>query len=76
MKEITHNDILQLRHSFKEYCNTAEQHQFPILLMIDINMQRTLRYYQNPNRAIDQGNMNAMFRAVLKVMGKDYSAYC
>lgn len=75
MLTITREDIWKLRRRFEAYCKTAEQYQFPLLLIIDAKMKRTLRYYSNPDRVVDQENMNAMFRTVLHVIGEDNSAY-
>ena len=43
MKMITVKDCEDLREKFEKYCETAEQHQFPLLLMIDIMMQKTMK---------------------------------
>ena len=31
MKEITVQDCLELKNKFDQYCQTAEQHEFPML---------------------------------------------
>ena len=76
MKKITIEDILELKEKFDKYLITAEQHEFVILAMIDLKLNNTIKTIQSNNNEIkDQKEARAMFRTILKVMGKDCSEY-
>ena len=76
MKEITIEDVLELKEKFDKYLITAEQHEFVILAMIDLKLNNTIKTIQSNNNEIkDQKEARAMFRTILKVMGKDCSEY-
>ena len=75
MQEITVQDCVQLREKFLKYCNTAEQHQFPMLAMINVKLDSTLEKLQQENKVTNQSEARAMFRVVLKVIGEDFSEY-
>lgn len=74
-KEITLRDCLDLKTEFDKYCETAEQHQFPILAMVNIRMDNTLAGLKQRGRVENQKDIRAMFRVVLKIMGRDFSEY-
>lgn len=74
MKHIEVNECYDLYLKFQEYTETAETYEFPLLALIDVNMQNTLEDYEE-NGIDSQENANAMFRVVLKAMGEDYSEY-
>jgi hypothetical protein len=74
MKQITLEDCKQLQGKFKKYCETAEQHQFGLLLMVDMMMEKTIRSLERGEQTT-QKNLCAMFRVVLRTMGEDYSQY-
>ena len=75
MKEITVQDCVQLREKFLKYCDTAEQHQFPMLAMINVKLDSTLDTIQSENKVTNQKEARAMFRVVLKIIGEDFSEY-
>ena len=76
MKEITIEDVLELKEKFDKYLITAEQHEFVILAMIDLKLNNTIKTIQSNNNEIkDQKEARAMFRTILKVMGEDCSEY-
>ena len=76
MKEISIEDILELKEKFDKYLITAEQHEFVILAMIDLKLNNTIKTIQSNNNEIkDQKEARAMFRTILKVIGKDCSEY-
>lgn len=76
MKKITIEDVLELKEKFDKYLITAEQHEFVILAMIDLKLNNTIKAIQSNNNEIkDQKEARAMFRTILKVMGKDCSEY-
>ena len=75
MKEITIQDCDNLRERFDEYTKTAEQHEFPILFIVDMRLRNTLNHYHKLGSIEDQKEARAMFRSVLKVIGEDFSEY-
>ena len=68
---ITKEDILNLQKELKEYCNSAEQHEFMKLTMVDIMLEKNIQHLDT----IDNKARNAMFRVIYKLIGKDYSEY-
>lgn len=74
---ITNDDIKQLRQDFNNYVKIAEQHQFVVLMMVDIKFEQTEKEIASGEFNIEenQSELRAMFRCILKVMGKDYSEY-
>lgn len=77
MKEkiITIEDCLKLQKQLKEYCNSAEQHEFPLLLIADVKLRQSIEEMQKADKIEDQNEARAMFRVVLKLMGLNYSEY-
>lgn len=75
MKEITIQDCFELKAKFDDYCRTAEQHQFPMLLMVNIKLNQTLERIKEFNQLPPQEVCRSMFRVVLKIIGEDCSAY-
>ncbi len=75
MKEITITDCEQLRTEFDKYLETAEQHEFVKLFVIDNKFKKTLTTYKQKGTVINQDEANAMFRVVLGAMGKKVSEY-
>ena len=68
---ITKEDVLNLQKEFKEYCEHAEQHEFPKLTMVDMMLERSIQRIET----IENKERNAMFRVIYKLIGKDYSDY-
>lgn len=78
MKRITVDDCYELEKEFRTYCETAEQHEFATLLMIDMKLGSSVKKFAEESKdgiVLDQRTANTMFRVVLKVMGRDYSEY-
>ena len=73
MKEITLEDCKELQEKFKNFTENAEQHTFPMLLMLDMMLSTTISQYEETG--IDQASARSMFRSVLQVIGEDYSMY-
>lgn len=68
MPEITMDDCKKLHERFKKYTETAEQHEFPILMQLDFRLQHTMATWKDP---INQTEAAAMFRVVEKYIGKE-----
>ena len=72
MKTITMNDCKELYKRFTEYTETAEQHEFAKLAMINMMLDTTMAHWSDP---VDQKEARAMFRVVLGAIGKDITPY-
>ena len=72
MADITLQHCHELRKEFESYCDTAEQHEFPLLFMVDMKMQNTLKHYESIGSVDDQKEAHSMVRVVSKVIGNDY----
>lgn len=74
-KEITVKDCDELHAKFMKYTETAEQHEFPLLAMINFRLDDTLARLRASGVVKNQKEARAMFRVVLKAIGEDASAY-
>ncbi len=75
MKTITVRDCHELRDKFESYCETAEQHEFPILAMVNLRLDATIAKIDGDGEVKNQKDARAMFRVILKIIGEDFSAY-
>lgn len=75
MKKITVADCLELKEKFQKYCETAEQHEFALLAMVNIKMDTTIAQIQAAQKVENQTDTRAMFRVVLRLIGEDFSEY-
>jgi hypothetical protein len=74
-KEITLQDCEDLYKRFEKYTETAEQHEFPHLLMVHMMLNRTMSRLRMVGKVEDQKDARAMFRVVLATIGEDNSEY-
>jgi hypothetical protein len=72
MKTITMADCRELYHRFTKYTETAEQHEFAKLAMINMMLDTTMARWSDP---IDQKEARVMFRVVLGAIGEDITPY-
>lgn len=71
MKEnITKEDVLALREELLQYAEKAEQHESPKILLIHLRMDEIIEQLDKLTR-----ELNAMFRVVYGIIGKDFSGY-
>ena len=71
MHQITKADCEQLYQKFVKYTETAEQHEFALLAMVNMMLDASkLRDWNMP-----QEEIRSMFWVVLKIIGEDCSAY-
>lgn len=75
MKTVTIEDCERLRDAFHDYAETAEQHEFPMLALVDIKLQKTIERYREAGEITNQQEARTMCRVILRVIGKDYSEY-
>ena len=69
---ITLNDCRELYNRFIQYTETAEQHEFAKLAMINMMLDTTMAHWSDP---INQKEARAMFRVVLGAIGGDITPY-
>lgn len=75
-KEITVQDCDELYAQFKKYTETAEQHEFVVLAMVNKKLDKTMADIHEAGKVtISQSEARAMFRTVLRVIHKDFSEY-
>lgn len=70
---IIKEDIIALREEFIKYTETAEQHEFPKLALINLKLDYTIKNFERIS--INDKEKNAMFRVVYRAIGKDFSEY-
>lgn len=73
MTEITKQDCENLYNDFIEFCNSVETNSsvYMFFLVLDTKMLETIKNFENTS----QEELRSMFRAILKLMKKDYSKY-
>jgi hypothetical protein len=74
-KEITVQDCEELVKKFIAYTETAEQHEFATLVIIQSALLKTMREIRKTHKVTSQKEALAMFRVVLKAIGEDASEY-
>lgn len=72
MQEIRMADCKELYNRFTKYTETAEQHEFAKLAMINMMLDTTIARWNDP---INQKEARAMFRVVLEAIGEDITPY-
>lgn len=75
MADITVSDCEKLYAQFVAYTETAEQHEFALLAVVNIMLDATMAQVRACGEVRNQKDTRAMFRVVLKVIGEDYSKY-
>ena len=77
MKNITREDIVNLRKEFNEFIETANPMLFPLILMADLNFDRVESLIESGEYIIEdnQYDLRSMFRCILHLMDKDFSEY-
>lgn len=71
MAEITVKDCEELYDRFIKYTQTAEQHEFARLAIVNARLDESKRLGWD----MPQKERRAMFRVVLKIIGGDYTQY-
>lgn len=69
--DITKEDVLNLREELLQYAEKAEQHEFPKILFVHIKIDETIEQFD----MFTNKDLNAMFRVVYDIIGKDFSEY-
>ena len=61
-----------LYKEFQEFANKQEQNMFPMLALLDLKMENTIKLAKNEKWLNEnQENMRAMFSSIYTVMGKE-----
>lgn len=68
---ITKEDVLALREELLKYAETAEQYEFPKIMIIHMKLDKTIEVLDR----MTMEELNAMFRVVYMIIGKDFSEY-
>lgn len=68
---ITKEDILALREELLQYAEKVEQHEFPKILFVHLKMDQSIEQFDK----LTTRDLNAMFRVVYEIIGKDFSEY-
>lgn len=69
--DITKEEVIALHEDFKQYAETAEQHELPIIAILHEHLQYSINTFDTMN-CIEK---NAMFRTVYRFVGKDYTDF-
>ena len=75
MKEITLFDCEELLSKFMQYTDTAEQHEFAMLAMVNMMLEGTMIKVRRDGEVKNQKDARAMFRVVLRIIREDFSEY-
>lgn len=75
MREITVQDCEWLEGMFLKYTETAEQYEFPCLIIVHTKLKKTLAHIRAVGTVENQSEARAMFRVVLKTIGQDASEF-
>lgn len=67
----TKEDVLALREELLQYTEKAEQHEFPKILLVHLKMNQSIDQFDK----LTTKDLNAMFRVVYGIIGKDFSEY-
>lgn len=68
---ITKEDVLALREELLQYAETSEQHEFIKILFIHCKLEESIDNFDK----LTEKDLNAMFRVVYGLIGKDFSEY-
>lgn len=61
----------QLKKKFEKYSERAEQHEFVKLMMIDIELNKTINHLEeDPNHTLSEDEFQAMVRVIARVTGE------
>ena len=75
MKIITIEDCRNLKNKFEQYCETAEQYEFVLLVILQTKLDKTLETIEKDREIKDQKEIRAMFRTILRIIGENVDDY-
>lgn len=65
------NKAEELRQELLQYAETAQPNEFPIICLLDLQLQKTSKIIET----LSTTEINAMYRVVYRLIGKDFSKY-
>lgn len=68
---ITKEGVLALREDLLQYAETAEVREFPKILFVNIKIDQSIAQFDK----LSDKDLNAMFRVIYGMIGKDFSEY-
>lgn len=68
---ITKEDVLALREELIQYAEKAELHEFTKILFVHMKLEQSIDQFDK----LTTEDLNAMFRVVYGIIGKDFSEY-
>lgn len=68
---ITKEDVLALREELLQYEENAEQYDFMKVLFVHMKIDESIEQFDK----LTPKDLNAMFRVVYNIIGKDFSEY-
>lgn len=68
---ITKEDVLALREELLQYAEKAELHEFTKILFVHLKLDQSIDQFDK----LTTEDLNAMFRVVYGIIGKDFSEY-
>lgn len=68
---ITKEDVLALREELLQYAEKSEQHEFTKILFVHLKIDQSIDQFDK----LTTEDLNAMFRVVYGIIGKDFSEY-
>lgn len=68
---ITKEDVLGLREELLQYAEKAELHEFPKILLVHLKLDQSIDQFDK----LTTEDLNAMYRVVYGIIGKDFSEY-
>lgn len=68
---ITKEDVLALREELLQYAEKSEQYEFPKILFVHLKMDQSIDQFDK----LTTEDLNAIFRVVYGIIGKDFSEY-
>ena len=75
MKTITIEDCRNFKNKFERYCETAEQYEFVLLVILQTKLDKTLETIEKDGEIKDQKEARAMFRTILRIIGENADDY-
>ena len=75
MKTITIEDCRNLKNKFERYCESAEQYEFVLLVILQTKLDKTLETIEKDGEIKDQKEIRAMFRTILRIIGENVDDY-
>lgn len=70
-RNITKEDVLALREELLQYAEKTEQYEFPKIMFVHCKLDESIETFDK----LTVEDLNAMFRVVYGIIGKDFSEY-